>query len=214
VTPTGEPPGRPAVSEFDGRAGSWDDAQKVERARRVAEAIARAVPLSPAMAVLEYGAGTGLLALALADRVGHVTLADSSTGMLEVARRKIEAGRIDNARTLLLDLSKDPLPAARFDLVCSLLTLHHVRDTDALLRDFVKLLRAQGVVCLADLDREDGSFHGEDADVHRGFDRSDLGARMERAGFRGVRFETACVIRKGSRGVERSYPVFLAVASR
>lgn len=202
------------MSEFDRKAASWDDEQKAGRARRVAEAIARRVPLSPQTRVLEYGAGTGLLALALVDQVGRITLADSSAGMLDIARRKIEAGGLLNASTLLLDLSRDPLPAERFNLVCSLLTLHHVRDTDRLLGDFARLLRSPGFVCLSDLDAEDGSFHGPDADVHRGFDRADLAARMERAGFHDVHVEDAGEVRKESGAGLRTYPLFLAVGAR
>ena len=202
------------MSEFDRKAASWDDEQKALRARRVADAIARRVPLSRETTVLEYGAGTGLLALALLGRVGRVTLADSSPGMLEIARRKIVAGGLENASTLLLDLSRDPPPPERFDVVCSLLTLHHVPDTDALLSDLASLLRTPGFVCLADLDTEDGSFHGPDAEVHRGFDRADLAARMERAGFHDVHLEDAGEISREGKGGVRTYPLFLAVGAR
>lgn len=200
------------MSDFDAKAATWDKEPKIVRARRVADGIARRVPLAPGMEVFEYGAGTGLLGLALLDRVGHVTLADSSKGMLEVAQGKIDAGGL-RASTLLLDLSRDAPPPARFDLACSLLTLHHVPDTDALLRALRAMLRTPGWIALADLDTEDGSFHGPGVEVHHGFDRADLGARLVRAGFRSPSFETACVFTKGDGDAARDYPVFLAVAS-
>lgn len=54
------------------------------------------------------------------------------------------------------------------------MTLHHIPDTEAVLRDMHTLLHQSGYLCIADLDSEDGSFHGQDADVYPGFDRQGL----------------------------------------
>jgi SAM-dependent methyltransferase len=178
----------------------------------VAAAIAEEVPDLGWRRVLEYGCGTGLLGFALRPRVAAVTLADSSPGMLEAVRRKVVASGLTAMAPLQLDLSADPPPVERFDLICSLMTLHHVPDTAALLRAFRGLLRPRGVVCLADLDAEDGSFHGPGTNVHRGFGRAELGRQLEAAGFQGVRFRTALSIARDCAGGARHYPVFLAVA--
>ncbi len=202
------------MSDFDDRARTWDeDAAKVDRARRVAEAIAARVPSLSGRRVLEYGAGTGLLGLALQPAAREVTLADSSRGMLEVAQEKIAARGIANARTLHLDLAAGRAPPElRFDLVCTLMTLHHIEDTDRILAAFRGLLDAGGVLCICDLDREDGSFHGPGFTGHAGFDRDDLRARLERAGFRDVRLETVHEVERPAAGGTRRYPLFLAVA--
>jgi 2-polyprenyl-3-methyl-5-hydroxy-6-metoxy-1,4-benzoquinol methylase len=202
-------------SDFDARARTWDeDAAKHERALRVAAAIAARFPLA-GKRVLEYGAGTGLLGLALEPLAGEVTLADSSREMLRVADEKIAARGLRGARTMVLDLtSEPPPPGLRFDLVCSLMALHHVPDTDGLLQAFEGLLRAPGAICLADLDAEDGSFHGAGFAGHHGFERADLAARLEHAGFRDVRFETVYVVRKATAAGLRDFPVFLATAEK
>jgi ubiquinone/menaquinone biosynthesis C-methylase UbiE len=202
-------------SDFDARASTWDeDASKRDRARRVAEVIVARVPSLSGKTVLEYGAGTGLLGLALQPFVAELTLADSSREMLAVAERKIASQGVPNARTLPLDLAAGPAPELRFDLVCTLLTLHHIPDTDGILGAFHRLLPAGGLLCLADLDREDGSFHGPGFTGHNGFDRADLGARLERSGFRNVRFETVCEVRKETAAGLRAFPLFLAIAER
>ncbi len=206
-------PGFP--TNFDARARTWDDdASKGERALRVAEAIASRVPSLAGKTVLEYGAGTGLLGLALQPLAGHVTLADSSLEMLAVAREKIAAHGIQNASTLHLDLTAGPAPDLRFDLVCTLMTLHHVPDTDRILDAFRCLLSKDGFLCIAGLDQEDGSFHGAGFSGHNGFDRGDLGARMERSGFRNVRFMTVHEMTKDTAAGTRVFPVFLAIAER
>lgn len=202
------------TNDFDAKASSWDsDPAKVNRARCVAEAIALEVPDIGRRTVLDYGAGTGLLGFELLPRASRVTFADTSQGMLAVVREKIARGRLENADAVLLDLTRDPLPGTRFDLVCTLLTLHHVPDVDALFSAFRGILSPGGVLAISDLDTEDGSFHGPAFTGHRGFSRDDLARRLARAGFGPVRFSTPHEIQKDVEGETRRFQIFLAVTS-
>jgi 2-polyprenyl-3-methyl-5-hydroxy-6-metoxy-1,4-benzoquinol methylase len=199
------------VTDFDARAGTWDeDPSKRARAAAVAAGIRGRVNLSADMAALEYGAGTGLLSFELAAELGPITLTDSSSGMLDVARAKVAASKATRMTVRPLDLTRDPLPLERYDLVYSMMTLHHVPDTADLLGKLHTLLRPDGCLCIADLDAEDGSFHGVDVDVHHGFDRDALAAQLRAAGFADVRIDTCFEIPRGA----RVYTVFLAVARR
>ena len=201
-------------ADFDARAATWDDdPAKVDRARAIADTISREVSLSKSMHALEYGAGTGLLGFMLRPKLGELTLADLSDGMLAVARAKIDAARDPHVHARKLDLLADPLPPARFDLIFSAMTLHHIPDTDGILRRFRAVLRAPGVLAIADLDTEDGSFHGAGFDGHNGFDRGELGRKARAAGFADVRFVTAHVMQKASAGKPGTYPIFLMVAT-
>jgi ubiquinone/menaquinone biosynthesis C-methylase UbiE len=202
------------TDDFDARAATWDDdPAKVERARAVAAAIGRSVPLAPAMRALEYGCGTGLLSFVLRPRLGAITLADVSQGMLDVAAAKIAAAGDPAMRTVKLDLVADPLPAERYDLVYSLMTLHHIPDTAAILARLRAVLREPGWLAIADLDAEDGSFHGAGFDGHLGFDRDKLGALTRAAGFATVAFSTAHVMTSPVGAAARTYPIFLMVAT-
>lgn len=201
---------------FDSRAKIWDaDPMKTARAEAVAQEIGAQVALTPQMTALEYGCGTGLLSFALRAKLKHITLADSSRGMLAVLDEKIKSGAIANMTALRLDLACDPLPDERFDLIHSLMTLHHIDDTDAVLRALHALLKSPGTLCLADLDSEDGSFHGADFSGHPGFDRETLQRQASEAGFRNIRFTTVFTIRKAlATGGEKDFPVFLMVAEK
>lgn len=201
--------------DFDSRAATWDeDPRKVRMATRIADAIAAQVALSPHMRALEYGCGTGLVSFALAERIGDITLTDSSRGMLDVVDRKIaQAPERDGGRKLeaaRLDLTTDPLPDGLFDLVYTSMTLHHVPDTEDILAKFHDLLAPGGVLCIADLDTEDGSFHGPDVDVHHGFDRDTLQAQLGGVGFEVQGFTTALEIPRD----DAQFSIFLAVARR
>jgi Methylase involved in ubiquinone/menaquinone biosynthesis len=203
------------MTDFNLRARDWDsDPLKVERARKVADAIRKNVRLTPDMTALEYGCGTGLLSFALQSSLGSITLADSSAGMLEVLREKIAASGIHNMNPLRLDLATDPLLDQRFDIIYSMMTLHHIVDTRKVLADFYTLLDQPGKLFIADLDREDGSFHGAGFDGHNGFDQAELTADLEQAGFGQVRFSTVYEMVKEVGGKPRSYPLFLMVAEK
>ncbi|HYD42759.1 MAG TPA: class I SAM-dependent methyltransferase [Anaeromyxobacter sp.] len=201
------------MHDFDAKARSWDQPDKVALARKVADLVAARVPALAQARVLEVGAGTGLLGFALRDRVKHVTLVDGSAEMVAVAGEKLRAQGACNVDVVRLDLERDPLPVARYEAICALLVLHHVRDTDALLRKLHASLEPGGYLCVSDLDAEDGSFHGADFGGHPGFDRAALAAQLGRAGFVDVRFEDAFEIQKPvAGGATRSFPAFLAVA--
>jgi len=200
------------MTDFDQRAKTWDsDPMKVERARMAADAIRAALPLSPEMTAFEYGCGTGLLSFALQSNFAHITLADTSQGMLDVLAAKIADSGIRSMTPLKLDLTSDPAPASRFDVTYSLMTLHHIPDTDFILRQFYTLLKPGGWLVIADLDKEDGTFHTDGTtDVHLGFERGALQKQVEAVGFGEIKFSIAYQIRKN----DRFYPVFLLVGKK
>jgi len=170
------------------------------------------VSLTSSTRVIDVGAGTGLLGLALAGDVGALVLAEPSAGMLEVLHEKLASGGPSNVTVTAFDVLADPPPGEPFDLAISLLVLHHLPDTVAALSAIRRLLGPGGRVALADLDAEDGSFHGPDAEgvYHQGFDRADLARLAGAAGLVDVEVRTATEIE--SEG--RCYPVFLLLGRR
>ncbi|TRW46619.1 class I SAM-dependent DNA methyltransferase [Georgenia yuyongxinii] len=199
------------TEHFDATAADWDrDEQKVARAREVARAVAAAVPLTSRTRVLDYGAGTGLVTQALAGRIGPATLADSSHGMRDVIRDKITTGALPDVRLWDLDLEAQPPPDERFDLIVTSLVLHHIKALERVLSRFTQLLAPGGYLCIADLDREDGTFHPHDFDGHHGFDRAELTTQLKDAGLGDVSVRDCTeYVRDGV-----TYSVFLAVARR
>lgn len=202
-----------SADHFDSTATTYDDEEKADRAREIADGIRAGVRLTGAERVLEYGAGTGLVSQALADDVARLTLADASSGMREVARRKVVDGLLPSGtRVWDLDLTEQPAPQESFDLVVSSLVLHHIRDLEPVLTGFRSLVAPGGHLAIADLDTEDGSFHAHlhDFDGHDGFDRHGLARDLEAAGFSEVRVgDCSTVVKHGE-----TFPVFLALARR
>jgi SAM-dependent methyltransferase len=203
------------TTDFDARAETWDDdPAKVRRAAAIATGIREHVPLHPTTRLLEYGAGTGLVGQHLATHIGPLTLTDPSAGMRDVAERKVASGLFPaGTRVLDLDLGRSSAPAASdVDVIVTAMTLHHIPDLAPVLAGFAELLVDGGALCIADLEREDGSFHDHDPDFdgHDGFDPDDLTAELETAGFEDVRFTRCYELEKAG----RTYPIFLATCHR
>jgi len=204
------------MSTFDESAKDWDsDPDKVTRARVVADEIRKVIPLSQKMNAFEYGCGTGLLSFALQTDLGQITLADTSQGMLDVLGEKISNAGVTNMHPLHLDLMSDPLPNEKYQLTYSLLVLHHIPDARGVLKKFHDILDPKGYLFVADLEKEDGTFHTHGThDVHKGFESSDLQQWTEEAGFDHVRFSTVYEIKRDVEGKEKKFPVFLMMAQR
>ncbi len=203
---------------FDQAAATWDDnPRRVELAGSVAEAMCREMPLAPDMRIMDFGCGTGLIARQLAPKVASVTASDTSTEMLAVLARKAQASGLANVETLRLESGYPPPGAALYNVIVCSMVLHHVQDIPVLLGRFAAWLRPGGWVAVADLEREDGTFHADSAHVvHHGIDPSFLAAQMKKAGFAVKSIRTVHTVRKQPKGATevREYPVFLLTAQR
>lgn len=208
-------PGFGTTQDYDERAATWDDdPDRRARSQTVAKRIAELVGPTAATRVLEYGAGTGLLGFALKPYVGHMTLADISEGMLAEVQKKIAASGMTDVEWRKLDLTKEALPAERWDLVALQLILHHILDTDQILKALYDVLEPDGVLVVADMDLEDGTFHREAFEGYFGFEREPLKEKVLAAGFNSCDFDDVLVIHKVRGGVEREYPMFLMIARK
>ena len=195
---------------FQAKAADWDaNDRRTRLAASIGASMLRHVPLRQDMSVLDFGAGTGLICAQLAPRVKRVVAVDISRAMLDKLESKAELeGKVE---TLCRDIMEHPLDT-RFDLIASAMALHHVENTDRLLQSFGVHLNPAGMLALADLDLEDGSFHPADTEgvYHFGFDRDELRLTLQRHGFEQIEFFTAHTIE----GETRDYPVFLVTARK
>lgn len=202
--------------DFESVAANWDsNPTRLQIAHDVAAAIMREVQLSPEMDVLDYGCGTGLVAMQLQPHVKSVCGADSSPAMLEVLKGKIATLQLGNVGTQLVDFERGAHATGQYDLIVSSMVTHHVPDTAALFKEWARLLKPGGRIAFADLDTEDGAFHGDNTGVfHLGFDRTRLRELLLAAGFGEVRDTTATVVHKEVEGRPRDFPIFLIAAQR
>jgi len=204
---------------FDKAAADWDkNSLRLQLSKSVAASIKNTVPLSKDMSALEIGCGTGLITTELAPHLQNIVATDTSGGMLWVLQEKINSHSLGNIETLQLDLGSDDdsLAGRSFNLIYSSMTLHHIKDPAAVLQKCRQLLAEGGFLAIADLEKEDGSFHGDMEGVeHLGFDPGQLAALATTCGFAQVNVSRAHVITKeNARRQVRDYPVFLLIARK
>lgn len=197
------------ANRFDREAAQWDsNPHRVALAKAVAAAIRAAVPLNAGMQALDFGAGTGLLTLALLPYVAGMTALDTSAEMVRVLESKLSAAKLGGVKVLHGDVANQALPAAAYDLIVSSMAMHHICDVPGVLARLRPALRPGGWIALADLDAEDGSFHPDPTGVyHQGFERGTMQEWLSRAGFRDASVRDAYRMERAGRG----YGIFLAV---
>jgi tRNA (cmo5U34)-methyltransferase len=164
---------------------------------------------------MEFGAGTGLLSFHLKNLFSEILLVDTSPEMLKTAEQKMETDDRLKFRTLLLNLETEAYHGGPFDIIYSQMVLHHIRDTRAILQKFYHLMKPGGILAIADLYAEDGSFHDGDPNVHKGFDPENLASVLSGLGFHNSRIDPCFVIKKaGPDDSIKEFPVFLMTAFR
>ena len=201
-------------NNFDQVASEWDNNQiHVKRTEAVANAILSTIEINQEMIALEFGAGTGMLSFALKDRFAEITLMDSSFQMVCVTVGKIAAQGVHNLFPMFFDLEKDEYNEKTFDVIFSQMALHHVADIDNLILKFSKLLNPGGILAIADLYKEDGTFHDKTFTGHNGFDPEQLMEKLKRQNFYKINYKKCYEMEKlSAEGTVKNFPIFLITA--
>ena len=163
--------------DFNHKAETFDSPKNIFLANLVCQAVEKQLDLLSDKEILDFGGGTGLLALPLAKQAKSVTLVDISEKMLEQARLKAEQQDIKNIQFLEQDLLEKPLKQ-EFDLIVVCRVLHHMPDLDAALSLFHQHLRENGQLLLADFTKTEANHHG--------FDLAELEKQLIEYGFSSV----------------------------
>ncbi|MCX6684865.1 MAG: methyltransferase domain-containing protein [Methanoregula sp.] len=183
---------------FEKAAVVWDkDPGRVQMARTIADAMINVLNPGGKELVMDYGTGTGNIALRIVEKLSH-------DGISAIEIREWSIGQ-------------DTALLPRFDAIVSSMTMHHVRDTAGAAHAFYTLLVPGGRVAIADLDSDNGEFHEEPGIAeHDGIDRKYLQQVFEQAGFVLVQFHEAATIQKISSrtGKIRDFTIFLMTAQR
>jgi demethylmenaquinone methyltransferase/2-methoxy-6-polyprenyl-1,4-benzoquinol methylase len=138
---------RDVAAMFDDVAAKYDltnDVLSLGQTRLWRRAVARAVAARPGERVLDLGAGTGTSSLPFAAAGARVVPCDFSFGMLREGRK-----RYPRLPFTAGDATRLPFADDSFDSVTTSFALRNVHDTDAALRELLRVTRPGGrlVVC-------------------------------------------------------------------
>lgn len=195
---------------FNVEASTWDSEYRVEKSKEIAKKIYDTAKVKKDCFAMEYGCGTGLISFNLADKFKNIILMDSAQGMIDILNKKIKLSGNKNMKPVMKDLMEENYDENKFDLIYSSMSLHHVIDTEKILKTFYNLLNDSGIVCIVDLDKEDGSFHSNDPkyDGHNGFDQEYIVNVFRKVGFVNIKIETFTTYYNYNVSETVSYPIF------
>jgi len=201
------------TNRFDKAAATWDNNEgRVKLASAVADAIRKSLHIDENTSVVDYGAGTGLVSLKLAETAGHVTALDSSSGMTEVLNEKIAAAGVKNMHAEVFDVQdKDYGREGAFDVLICSMVLHHISKTGKAARAFFKMLKQGGHIAVADLMPEDGSFHESSEGIANfGFGGREAKKIFSEAGFVLISYKKIYEMEKNG----KKYGIFLLIGDK
>jgi len=201
---------------FDEAAKNWDsDIWKQIRASDVAKDMLKFLYNTQGMNALEYGCGTGLLGFYLLPYFKNITFCDSSQGMLDQVKNKIEEKACKNCDTILLDHDKPFDTSKKYDCIFNLMILHHIDNVEDIIKNWSEALNKGGYLCIADLEEEDGSFHGKEFSGHKGFSKGKLTEIFKKNNFDLITISQPHITKKQkSDGEIVEYPIFLVICKK
>ena len=137
--------------KFDPARASTLDAAEREQYLPTGQLIAL-LELTGAETVLDYGAGTGRLALAAAAALprGRIVAVDESAEMLVHLQQRL--GGTANAEVALISANRVPLRDGEADRILAVNLLHEIRGEGAL-SEMRRILAAEGILLVVDWER-------------------------------------------------------------
>lgn len=197
--------------KFDNAAKDWDLSDfKQNLAKNITEKILDNVPLSKNDIVIDFGCGTGLIGLNIAPFVKKLIGVDISSNMLDVFSEKAKKANLTNTQTYQTAEDESFLNLEA-DRVVSAMALHHIKNPDALFKEFNKTLNKDGILAIADLAKEDGTFHENNSGVfHFGFSKEEFFELFTNNGFDKPTIVTAHTVLKQN----KNYEILLCFAKK
>lgn len=138
---------------WDERVEAWEEVATSAAFLEIRDRIVELAEPRPDDHVVDLGAGTGLLTLALAPRVEELTAVDISERMLERLDDKAAADSVTNVEPLVADLRRLPLEDECATLVVSNYAFHHLDDPgkELALAEARRILRPGGRLVICDM---------------------------------------------------------------
>ncbi len=200
---------------FDSVAQNWDANQiHHHRTEAIAAEIRKLLPKKEDLTAMEFGAGTGLLSIALKEEFSEIMLMDNSLQMVCVTIEKLAEDDIFHLKPYFFDLEKNIYSAKNYDVIFSQMAMHHTINVEDIIAKFYNILNNNGLLIIADLYTEDGTFHDREFSGHLGFEPRKLAEMATLSGFTNIKYHQCYVIEKQTDTGTKQYPVFIFVASK
>jgi ubiquinone/menaquinone biosynthesis C-methylase UbiE len=139
--------------DWDSRVDAWEQVAATDSFRALRDRLRDEAAPAGDERVLDLGAGTGLLTLALAPHVASVTALDISAAMLDRLDAHAVTEGVTNVELVTADMRSLPFDDETFDLVVSNYAFHHLADSakELAASEARRVLRPGGRFVLCDM---------------------------------------------------------------
>lgn len=200
------------MNRFDEAAKTWDNKQtSIDSSSACVQNLLEKIELKKDANILDYGCGTGFISFALSSNDNNILGMDYSDGMVDRFNEKVKELNFSNIKAIKHNMNEEELPKNQFDLIISSMTMHHIKDTDMFAKKCKQALKKGAIVCINDLEKEDGTFHkkhNNDGVEHFGYEKEDICKLFENQGFEIISCDT---VYKHERN-DSEYPLFNLIA--
>lgn len=200
-------------NRFNNLAKIWDTKpQRVEGAMIFVDKIKENLETNlENMKLLDYGCGSGLVSFGFSNDVSTIVGLDNSQGMVDVYNEKSKTIGLSNIEAMLHNIDHEDLEENSFDIIVTNMTMHHIKNVNDFVSKLAKSLKKDGKLFIADLYKEDGTFHSDNTGVvHFGFELDDVKNSFEKANLDNIEISKLQTIDKPT----KSYDVFFAVGTK
>ncbi|MGW7876367.1 class I SAM-dependent methyltransferase [Staphylococcus xylosus] len=158
---------------FDQIAQKYDDPERIHLAHIITQAITQQIKDTNYQTLLDYGGGTGLVTLNIAEYFEAVTLIDASSQMVDISEHKVSDLNQTSIKTLVGDVLLDDtiLNHKSYDVIVLSLVLLHSGNYQLLLQKLYNHLNSGGMMILVDFDKNENIYHPK---VYNGFEQTDI----------------------------------------
>lgn len=139
--------------------------------------------------VIDLGAGTGYLSLALAKYAKIVFAIDQSQNMLDQIRQKAIHQNLSNVFTIISDVNSIAFQSNQIDIVTMNMALHHMIEPNTIIKEMHRLLKDNGQVVISDVMKHHGEWAKDEMhDVWLGFSKYQIEQWLTNNGFIDIEF--------------------------
>ncbi len=174
---------------FDALAPAYGTMQDRAFDTALLKALELFCPPSETGLVIDYGAGTGLVAQWAANHRASVLAMDVSSGMLAELNRQAGLRKLQGITTLLCLSGEVPAEEQSAERIYASLCFHHLAEPEETVASFRRILTADGKLAVVELDPYmDDEWQAANHDTWPGIDREELKTWVRASGFQTVEF--------------------------
>lgn len=201
---------------FDIKSKDWDNNKRREKMNKnILNYLNKNINLNNKNILMDYGCGTGNIGINFYNKVSKLIFMDTSEGMLDVLKNKLNQLKINNFEIIKGDITENNENIPNLDIVISSMVFHHIDNIDDTINKIYNKLNPNGKIVLIDLDIEDGSFHSGEFNGHKGFEREYIENIFKQNHFKNIKIEDLYHMEKiVDNGEIKSFSIFCAIGEK